>query len=343
MDACALYSLFLLDNLLATRDDGLIGKTVRIQAGNWKGYLGTVCDATPQHVQVELHSRLKKVMVVRERVVVAGDKFGATDNADRTIMDVPGAIVAPTTPFVAGGATPMHGGATPLHGGATPMHDSMGYVVLVCCMDYFTCAVAISHFVPLICSGDEVWRPGGSIDQDAAPAVESNDNDGWGQSATSEEQNNPFGSPSSEADSGKFPDSDDSFCKLRPNNFVDNILLCLCFLQVGVLLQLRPQTTRGRRNQTTLPNSRNPQLFPLRLSSPTQRLPKLTWAMPMRRLLFGSWSVYVFNSRVMVRLPWSRTLLAIQPLSKWKATNPTRVCVRARCPWWNPRNTTKCS
>jgi transcription elongation factor SPT5 len=160
----------------ATRDDGLIGKTVRIQAGNWKGYLGTVCDATPQHVQVELHSRLKKVMVVRERVVVAGDKFGATDNADRTIMDVPGAIVAPTTPFVAGGATPMHGGATPLHGGATPMHDSMG--------------------------GDEVWRPGGSIDQDAGPAAESNDNDGWGQSATSEEQNNPFGSPSSEADSG---------------------------------------------------------------------------------------------------------------------------------------------
>lgn len=144
-DACALYSLFLLDNLLATRDDGLIGKTVRIQAGNWKGYLGTVCDATPQHVQVELHSRLKKVMVVRERVVVAGDKFGATDNADRTIMDVPGAIVAPTTPFVAGGATPMHGGATPLHGGATPMHDSMGYVVLVYCMDCFTCAVAISH------------------------------------------------------------------------------------------------------------------------------------------------------------------------------------------------------
>lgn len=163
--------------LVAKRDDGLIGKTVRIQAGNWKGYLGTVCDATATHVQVELHSRLKKVMVVRERVAVAGDKFGATEDAGRTIMDVPGAIVAPTTPFVAGGATPMHGGATPLHGGATPMHDSMG-------------------------GSDEVWRPGGSIDQEPAQPT-SNDNDGWGAaSGTSPEQNNPFGSPSSEADNG---------------------------------------------------------------------------------------------------------------------------------------------
>lgn len=103
------------------RDDGLIGKTVRIQAGQWKGYLGTVCDATATHVQVELHSRLKKVMVVRERVAVAGDKFGATEDSNRAVPAVAN-IMAPTTPFVAG-ATPMHGGATPMHGGATPMHD----------------------------------------------------------------------------------------------------------------------------------------------------------------------------------------------------------------------------
>jgi transcription elongation factor SPT5 len=103
-------------------DDGLIGKTVRIQAGQWKGYLGTVCDATATHVQVELHSRLKKVMVVRERVAVAGDKFGATEDQDRNVPSVAN-IMAPTTPFVAGGATPMHGGATPMHGGATPAHD----------------------------------------------------------------------------------------------------------------------------------------------------------------------------------------------------------------------------
>lgn len=88
--------------------------------------------------------------------------------------------------------------------------------------------------VPLICSGDEVWRPGGSIDQDAGPAAESNDNDGWGQSATSEEQNNPFGSPSSEADSGKFPDSDDSFCKLNCAHTI--LLITFSFTSVSYRL-----------------------------------------------------------------------------------------------------------
>ena len=101
------------------RDDGLIGKTVRIQSGNWKGYLGTVSDATPTHVQVELHSRLKKVMVVRERVAVVGDKFGSTEDPNR----LNNGMLAPTTPFV-GGQTPMHGGQTPMHGGMTPMHGS---------------------------------------------------------------------------------------------------------------------------------------------------------------------------------------------------------------------------
>jgi transcription elongation factor SPT5 len=111
-------------------DDALIGKTVRIQAGQWKGYLGAVADATATHVQVELHSRLKKVMVVRERVAVVGDKFGATEDGTQQGVNSMG---APTASFTAatpmhGGSTPMHGGATPMHGGATPMHDSVGYV-----------------------------------------------------------------------------------------------------------------------------------------------------------------------------------------------------------------------
>ena len=105
-------------------DDALIGKSVRIQSGTWKGYLGVVSDATATHVQVELHSRLKKVSVVRDRVAVVGDKFGATGDGAQNGM--PGDVHAPTS--FAGGATPMHGGATPMHGGATPMHDGMGYV-----------------------------------------------------------------------------------------------------------------------------------------------------------------------------------------------------------------------
>jgi transcription elongation factor SPT5 len=138
----------------ARRDDGLIGKTVRVQAGQWKGYLGTVADSTATHVQVELHSRLKKVMVVRERVVVIGDKFGATEDQNQDSFNE-GAPVAGAAPMMA--ATPMHnhaGGATPaIHtfGGATPSHDSE--------------------------NNDEVWRPGGSIDQ------ESIKDDGWGSTA----------------------------------------------------------------------------------------------------------------------------------------------------------------
>jgi transcription elongation factor SPT5 len=110
-------------------------------------------------------------MVVRERVAVVGDKFGATEDGGRTGPD-PSTMMAPTTPFVSGGATPMHGGATPLHGGATPMHESVGV--------------------------DEVWRPGGSIDQEP----DQQDDDGWGPNIMYEEQNNPFGSPVSEVDNG---------------------------------------------------------------------------------------------------------------------------------------------
>lgn len=43
----------------------------------------------------------------------------------------------------------MHGGATPMHGGATPMHDGYG-------------GSTPSHTG----MSDDIWRPGGSIDQD---------------------------------------------------------------------------------------------------------------------------------------------------------------------------------
>ena len=150
----------------AKGQDSLITKTVRIQSGQWKGYLGCVCDATATHVQVELHSRLKKVMVVRERVAVVGDKFGATEDVNQNDLQNNGASTSFTS------ATPMHGGATPMHGGATPMHDSMS---------------------------DEVWRPG-ALDEETATQEEStstewgadtsqtfggspnNDDSGWGSS-----------------------------------------------------------------------------------------------------------------------------------------------------------------
>ena len=128
--------------------DALVGKTVRIKAGKWKGYLGMCADANPTHVQVELHSRLKKVMVLRENVAVVGDKFGATE--DTNYASNPLHPMAPTTPYV-------HPGQTPMHGGATPMHKS-----------------GESE------TGEEVWRPGGTIDIEPAMKENQGDFDGWG-------------------------------------------------------------------------------------------------------------------------------------------------------------------
>ena len=146
--------------------DSLIGKTVRIQAGQWKGYLGAVCDATATHVQVELHSRLKKVMVVRERVAVVGDKFGATEDVNQNDMQTGVPTSFTTATPMHGGATPMHGGATPMHGGATPMHDSMS---------------------------DEVWRPGAMDEETTQQEASTNE---WGADTSQ-----AFGSPNND-DSG---------------------------------------------------------------------------------------------------------------------------------------------
>lgn len=145
------------------KDDSLIGKTVRIQVGQWKGYIGTVSDATATHVQVELHSRLKKVMVAREKVAVAGDKFGATGSTAQS------ALVGAVTGNPMTMATPHHGpigGATPaIHGafgGATPAHGSD--------------------------NTDEVWRPGGAVDQETVK-----DDDGWGSPQPEKEEDNDGG------------------------------------------------------------------------------------------------------------------------------------------------------
>lgn len=144
------------------RDDGLIGKTVRIQAGNWKGFIGTVSDTTGTHVQVELHARLKKVMVTHERVHVIGDKFGATDNSGSNPAVNP-TVMGQAAPMLAAGQTPMHGGATPMHGGGLDTEAS-----------------------------DDVWRPGGAIDQEAGDSS-AKENDGWGTSNNDHDNDNNDG------------------------------------------------------------------------------------------------------------------------------------------------------
>jgi transcription elongation factor SPT5 len=185
------------------QSDGIIGKTVRIQAGNWKGYLGAVADATPTHVQVELHSRLKKVMVLRDRVVVVGDKYGATEDADRLNTNV---MLAPTTPFL-GGATPMHGGATPMHGGATPMYGGATPM-------YGQMSAGLA--TPLHQSGDndDVWRPGGVIDR-GGETVSHNDDLGWGSSNASAQNNSSL---SGDGGWGSLPSNQNDSTWMPPSN-----------------------------------------------------------------------------------------------------------------------------
>ncbi|OVA13256.1 Transcription elongation factor Spt5 [Macleaya cordata] len=98
--------------------DSLVGSTIKIRLGPFKGYRGRVVDVNGQSVRIELESQMKVVTVNRNQI---------SDN------------VAVSTPFREaprygmGSETPMHPSRTPLHPymtpmrdpGATPIHDGM--------------------------------------------------------------------------------------------------------------------------------------------------------------------------------------------------------------------------
>lgn len=97
---------------LSKRDKELIGQTVRIIQGPFKGYIGIVKDATESTARVELHSSCKTISVDKNRLTsLTGGKpsGGATSTYGRTP--------------VYGGQTPMYGSRTPMYGSQTPLHD----------------------------------------------------------------------------------------------------------------------------------------------------------------------------------------------------------------------------
>lgn len=51
------------------RDMSLIGQTIRIAQGPYKGYIGIVKDATESTARVELHSSCNTISVDRSRLV----------------------------------------------------------------------------------------------------------------------------------------------------------------------------------------------------------------------------------------------------------------------------------
>ncbi|KAF5735460.1 Global transcription factor group A2 isoform 1 [Tripterygium wilfordii] len=99
--------------------DALVGTTVKIRQGPFKGYRGRVVDVKDQSVRVELESQMKVVTVDRKSI------------ADGVAVSTP----FRDTPhrYGMGSETPMHPSRTPLHpymtpmrdSGATPIHDGM--------------------------------------------------------------------------------------------------------------------------------------------------------------------------------------------------------------------------
>uniref|UniRef100_A0AAV1UIT8 Transcription elongation factor SPT5 n=1 Tax=Peronospora matthiolae TaxID=2874970 RepID=A0AAV1UIT8_9STRA len=100
------------------RESELIGQTVKVKKGRWKGYIGIVVDESDQKVKVEIHCKAKVVDIDRLHITVAGTRDGG-------VVDKPRYAGTPMT-----GATPLPS-QTPLHGSAmtpmaTPLHRGMG-------------------------------------------------------------------------------------------------------------------------------------------------------------------------------------------------------------------------
>lgn len=100
------------------REDGLIGKTVKVRLGPYKGYRGRVVDVIDTSVRIELESQMKVVAVKR-------DQLGESNETATPYRESPR--------YGAGSETPVHPSRTPMHPfmtpsrdpSSTPIHDGM--------------------------------------------------------------------------------------------------------------------------------------------------------------------------------------------------------------------------
>jgi len=101
--------------------DALIGRTVRICKGSYKGLAGIITAATSTHATVELHTRNRSVTQPRECVkIILGTAGGEPELAvQRRISS--GHTHLLSTPFLTQ-PTPIISGATPQYGATTPHH-----------------------------------------------------------------------------------------------------------------------------------------------------------------------------------------------------------------------------
>jgi transcription elongation factor SPT5 len=108
--------------------DPMVGKSVTISRGSYKGMLAHVVDVTDTQYSVELHGRLKKVNIDKNYVIVVGDKEGAIDKEGKHVQEGIDGFMGgiPSTPALIA-QTPMHLAETPLYmtGNETPLHGSV--------------------------------------------------------------------------------------------------------------------------------------------------------------------------------------------------------------------------
>ena len=119
------------------RDKELMGQTIKITQGPYKGHIGIVKDATESTARVELHSKCITISVDRGRISVinagrGSGQSGSFSSSGRTPMhNVSGTPLYNTpgsrTPLYGGSQTPMYDGSrTPHYGSMTPSHGDDG-------------------------------------------------------------------------------------------------------------------------------------------------------------------------------------------------------------------------
>lgn len=107
-----------------SRDREIIGKSIKITGGWYKGAVGIVKDATAATARVELHSSCQTISVDRNHIAVVGapSKDGSITVYGRTPSRTP---FGSQTPQYIGSKTPLHGSATPQYDGSRTPHGSM--------------------------------------------------------------------------------------------------------------------------------------------------------------------------------------------------------------------------
>lgn len=113
--------------VLGRRESELIGETVRICQGPYKGYIGVVKDATEITARVELHSTCQTISVDRQRLMIMGPKRHSGMMMTHEYISMYGS----QTMYDTGLRTRINISQTPLHdqsftshcGSQTPLHE----------------------------------------------------------------------------------------------------------------------------------------------------------------------------------------------------------------------------